>query len=45
MACGNSHYMMVTNDNQLAIFGKSINMDSELETSGFKVYNGDFIFE
>ncbi len=45
MACGNAHYMMVTNDNMLAVCGKSISVDSELENSGFKLYNGDLIFE
>ena len=42
--CGQSHYCLVNEDNQLLVWGKFFNEKSDVTVDGFKIYDGDSLF-
>ena len=45
LACGTRHYMAVTKNNDLAIWGNVLADQSEHNTEGFNIYSGDQYFD
>ena len=47
LGCGRKHYIIVTEDNQLAVWGSVFKekVDIDLQSEGFSLYDGDKLFE
>lgn len=45
MACGRKHYILVTEDNQMLIWGHVISETSSTSSEGYQVYSGDALFD
>ena len=45
MACGRKHYMLVTEENKLLIWGHVISEQSSTSSEGYHLYNGDSLFD
>ncbi len=45
LGCGRKHYVIVTNDNNLLIWGNVIKDESNKQSEGYFLYNGDSLFE
>ena len=45
LACGQRHYMAVTNNNDLAIWGNVLADASDHQDQGFNLYSGDKYFD
>jgi alpha-tubulin suppressor-like RCC1 family protein len=44
LGCGQNHYCLVNEDNQLLVWGKFFNDKSDIIVDGFKIYDGDSLF-
>lgn len=45
LGCGRKHYVIVTNDNNMLIWGNVIKDESNKQSEGYSLYNGDSLFE
>lgn len=45
LACGQKHYVIVDENNNLMVWGNVFKEKSELHTEGFAFYNGDELFD
>jgi alpha-tubulin suppressor-like RCC1 family protein len=44
IGCGQNHYCLVNQDNQLLVWGKLFTEKSDISVDGFKIYDGDSLF-
>ena len=45
MACGRKHYIIVTDSNDMLIWGNVIKGESQVDTEGYSLYSGDTLFD